>query len=119
MPTYRIQVYTGDVDGAGTDANVFLTIYGWSGSSDEVQLDTAGDDFERNSVGTYSFDLKELGDLRMVHVRHDNSGSRPGWWLQEITIRNEETDQEWSFPCNRWLARDEDDRQIHRYLDRA
>lgn len=54
---YVINVHTGDVSGAGTDANVFLTIFGDKGDSGERKLhksDTYSDKFERNHVSTFS-----------------------------------------------------------------
>lgn len=44
---------TGDVYGAGTDANVFLTIYGDQGDTGERKLrksETNGNKFERGAV---------------------------------------------------------------------
>lgn len=35
---YKVHVFTGDVKGAGTDANVFITIYGQYGDTGERQL---------------------------------------------------------------------------------
>jgi hypothetical protein len=63
--------------------------------------------------------VDELGDLKRVRIRHDNSLPLSGWYLERVEIRNEDTDAEWTFPCNRWLARDEDDGEIERVLDRA
>ena len=51
--TYVVHVYTGDVSGSGTNANVFLTIYGDKGDSGERELkksETNMDKFERNQV---------------------------------------------------------------------
>lgn len=51
--TYKVSVMTGDVYGAGTDANVFLTIYGDQGDTGERKLrksETNGNKFERGSV---------------------------------------------------------------------
>ena len=50
---YRVHVFTGDVKGAGTDANVFLTLFGQYGDSGERQLsksETHTDKFERGKV---------------------------------------------------------------------
>ncbi|MEW2573754.1 PLAT/LH2 domain-containing protein [Streptomyces sp. NPDC047070] len=119
MPEYRIQVATGKVDGAGTDANVYLTIYGSVGSSEEIQLESGRDDFERASVSNFIHTMRDLGALQKVRIRHDNSGHWPGWFLERIVIRDEEADKEWSFPCSLWLATDEHDEQIDRILDLA
>ena len=40
-------VYTGDVRGAGTNANVFLVMYGENGKSDQFNLRNKSDNFER------------------------------------------------------------------------
>ena len=50
---YTVNVYTGDVSGAGTDANVFCTIFGDKGDSGERKLhksETYSDKFERAHV---------------------------------------------------------------------
>lgn len=49
---YIVKVYTGDVKYAGTDANVFLTIYGKDGDSGERQLKDSEhrNKFERKQV---------------------------------------------------------------------
>jgi len=45
---YKISVYTGDKRGAGTDANVYVTLFGELGESLEKRLDTKGkNDFEK------------------------------------------------------------------------
>ena len=51
--TYSVSVYTGDVSGAGTDANVFLTIFGDKGDTGERKLaksETHTDKFEKGHV---------------------------------------------------------------------
>lgn len=46
---YEVAVYTGNVFGAGTDAKVFITLYGEKGISPEKELDTKNsNDFERD-----------------------------------------------------------------------
>ncbi|ELP62149.1 PLAT/LH2 domain-containing protein [Streptomyces turgidiscabies] len=122
MAIYRVNVHTGNLSplaGAGTDANVYITLYGDKDGSDELNLDNAGNNFEQGAVDTFALHLADLGDLQRVRVRHDNKFPFPGWYLDRIFIRNEDTNQEWTFPCNRWLAQDEDDGEIERILDRA
>lgn len=51
--TYKISVFTGDIYGAGTDANVFLNIYGDMGDMGERKLsksETNFNKFERGQV---------------------------------------------------------------------
>lgn len=44
-------VKTSNERGAGTDANVYLTIYGPKGDSGEQELSSSSNDFERNKAG--------------------------------------------------------------------
>ena len=43
-------MWTSDTRGAGTDANVFMTLYGDKGKTDEVQLGNATDNFEQGQL---------------------------------------------------------------------
>jgi hypothetical protein len=44
-------VFTGDKQGAGTDAKVFIQMYGLNGKTEEIFLKNKSDTFERKSVG--------------------------------------------------------------------
>jgi hypothetical protein len=119
MADYRIVVKTGGAEKAGTDAKVHITLIGSRANSGERQLDSSGNDFERHSTGLFSISTRDpLGDLTKVRIRHDNAGRRPGWFLDYITVHEELSDKMWYFPCNRWLAVDEDDHLIDRTLDK-
>lgn len=50
--TYEVSVFTGDMLGAGTDANVFINIYGENGDTGERYLKNSGNlnKFERGQV---------------------------------------------------------------------
>lgn len=121
MPTYRIDVYTPSRSGAvaGTDANVFLTLYGARASSAELRMGADGDRVGTTGVDSLTVQLPCLGDVSRIHVRHDNTGVAPGWFLDRVVVRNEDTGREWTFPCQRWLARHEDDGEIERLLEVA
>lgn len=60
---YKVHVFTGDVKSAGTDANVFVTIYGDYGDTGERQLlksETHSNKFERGNVSAYMKLLRVL-----------------------------------------------------------
>lgn len=40
------------------------------------------------------------------------SGPAPGWHLEYIDVKDETMDQNFRFPCGRWLAKNVDDGQI-------
>lgn len=50
---YEVVIHTGDVRGAGTDANVILVLYGEKGKSDEFKLRNKTDNFERDKVDKF------------------------------------------------------------------
>ncbi|XP_075323805.1 LOW QUALITY PROTEIN: lipoxygenase homology domain-containing protein 1 [Odontesthes bonariensis] len=117
--TYIIQVQTSDVGGAGTDANVFLVVFGEYGDTGTMPLkeSTNRNKFERKMKDVFRFpDMLSLGELSKVRVWHDNKGPAPGWHLEYIDVKDEAMDQIFRFPCDRWLAKNEDDGQIMREL---
>lgn len=120
--TYGIKVKTGNVNGAGTGANVYISLWGKfegeKGESGEHELDTPDhNDFERNSEDAFSIATKYLGELTKLRIRHDNTGDRPGWFLDYVQVEELEGNRRtWHFPCFRWLATNEDDGSIDREL---
>ncbi|KAM6931491.1 lipoxygenase homology domain-containing protein 1 [Xenentodon cancila] len=117
--TYIIQVQTSDITGGGTDANVFLIVFGEFGDTGTLPLKESGNrnKFERKTKDVFRFpDMLSLGELSKVRVWHDNKGPAPGWHLEYVDVKDEAMDQTFRFPCDRWLAKNEDDRQIMREL---
>lgn len=103
---YRVSVYTGDQDDAGTDANVSITIHGSSGSVGPADLDNSENNFERAKVDHFTLDLIDVGRMQSINIKHDNSGHKPGWFLDRVVITKGGDTAE--FPCSQWLANDED-----------
>jgi hypothetical protein len=115
---FKIDITTGSRTNSGTDANVFITLFGDVANGSERKLDTPGhDDFERGNTDTFNLVTSQnIGRLTRILIRHDNSGSAPGWFLDKIVITNIETNQKWTFTANRWLATDEGDGAISIFL---
>jgi hypothetical protein len=114
--TYKVTVHTGTVRHAGTNADVFITVYGADGTSGERKLDSKRGNFENGSVDTFSVDSAELGDLEKLRIRHDSAGLGAGWFLDKVEVRSELTGNSWNFPCNMWLDKKEGDGLISRDL---
>ncbi|XP_042818401.1 lipoxygenase homology domain-containing protein 1 isoform X2 [Panthera tigris] len=117
--TYEVQVITGNVPKAGTDANVYLTIYGEEyGDTGERPLKKSdkSNKFEQGQTDTFTIYAIDLGALTKIRIRHDNSGNRPGWFLDRIDITDMNNEVTYYFPCQRWLAVEEDDGQLSREL---
>lgn len=43
-------------------------------------------------------------------------GVAPGWFLEYVEVKDELLDKTFRFPCDRWLAKNDDDGQIMREL---
>ena len=76
---YTIRTFTGDKSGAGTDANVYITLYGEKGDSERLQLKksaTSGlNKFEQNRTDTFDVTTPtDLGRLKKIVIEQDNSG---------------------------------------------
>ncbi|XP_069884736.1 lipoxygenase homology domain-containing protein 1 isoform X3 [Dipodomys merriami] len=111
---YEIKVYTGDVIGAGTDADVVINIFGEYGDTGERRLESGKDNFERGAEDKFLLDAPDLGQLMKINVGHNNKGSSAGWFLSKIVIEDIGNKRKYDFPLNRWLALDEDDGKIQR-----
>ena len=83
---YRVTVYTGNVEKAGTNAHVYINLVGQDGQSADRLLDNSIDNHARGSVHQYVIDTRDLGELQFLHIRHDNTVS-----CGELTVSASET----------------------------
>ncbi|KAF5899708.1 lipoxygenase homology domain-containing protein 1, partial [Clarias magur] len=116
--TYEVYVFTGSMWGAGTDANVYINIYGEMGDTGERKLRKSNhfNKFERGQVDVFTLMAIDLGQLRKLRIRHDNRQASAGWYLDRVEIMDMKEETKYFFPCQRWLAVDEDDGQLAREL---
>ena len=109
---YRIEVVTGDVRGAGTQAPAIVTLYGESGGSSDYVVGNEQDEngFERGSSKKYELSVeKDLGALKRIHVEQcepsvTDTGS--GWFLDKIEVTGPDG-QAVSFPCHSWIGKND------------
>lgn len=111
---YRVIVSTGHLDKSGTDADVYLRLFGDKGQTKEIFLDNAEDNFENSAIDVFEVTAKDVGQLKKIRIRHNNTGRGSGWFLVSIRLDNLSAKQHWLFRCGRWLAQDEDDGKIDR-----
>mmetsp|Transcript_22009 Transcript_22009/g.66009 ORF Transcript_22009/g.66009 Transcript_22009/m.66009 type:complete len:2411 (+) Transcript_22009:238-7470(+) len=117
--TYTIRVFTGDIRHAGTDANVYIVLFGENGDSGRIALRNSlshSDKFERAMTDVFKIETAEFGCLQKIRVGHDNSGIGPGWFLDRVEIEVMSLGEAFTFNCGRWLCRTEDDNEIEREL---
>ncbi|KAM3928088.1 oxygen-regulated protein 1 [Leptodactylus fuscus] len=110
---HKVTVYTGDVRGAGTDANVYIILFNDNGKSfGPVPLKQPLDDtkpFQSGKVDIFIITTVNIGRISHIEIGHDGKGMGNGWFLEKVEIRTESTEETAKFSCHRWLAEDEDD----------
>ena len=108
--TYHLSIQTGMWKGFGTSATVAIIINGKNGTSGSITLtDHIGQRkyFSRGSVNNFTLTLpSSLGKLTDIRIWHDNSGSNPAWFLQQVVITDKQTEEMWYFLANQWLSLD-------------
>jgi hypothetical protein len=109
--TYLVEIKTGCLPKSGTDADVVITLmkpgYGVSQGLDNPDVN----DFETGRTDSFRFTTTDIGDIDMIALRHDNSGSSPGWLVDRVMVYNYRTAKWYRFPVQRWLATDSCDLQ--------
>ena len=110
---YDMVIGTGVWKYSGTSANVVITIKGETNEHNHVPLRSkgeAGHMFARGSINGFVLITNEsLGSLKEITLEHDNAGENPSWFVEVVTIRDRQTEEEWTFPINRWLAVEKED----------
>ncbi|KAL0187435.1 hypothetical protein M9458_019105, partial [Cirrhinus mrigala] len=158
---YEITVVTGDVFAGGTNANVFIQMYGDQGKTEVLQLCSRSNNFERGATDIFKvmsvcnhhhhtqIEAKDVGKIFKIRISNDDSGIGAGWYLDRVEIKRlvmamvpkekkedkkkkknkkkkseEDEDEEggeeemrevpmtYLFPCDRWLAVDEEDGEM-------
>jgi len=107
---YKVHVRTSDIKGAGTDANVFLSITGEFDSVRSLELEYAsnnGDKFESGSDDVFEFHLPPLGNILSIKIMHDNFGDASAWHLQDVEIIDTKEGKAFLFACSQWLSKNE------------
>ncbi|XP_077979346.1 lipoxygenase homology domain-containing protein 1-like [Glandiceps talaboti] len=113
---WHVRVYTGEKTAAGTDAKVSICLYGSKSKSDEIILNNASDNFENGKEDDFKIEIPDIGKPYKLRIGHDNSGTFPGWYLKKVLLENMSNKKRYSFNCERWFARDEDDGETIREL---
>ena len=76
---YTVNVKTSDCRGAGTDGDVWVTIFGAKGDSGERALESSRNDFERGKEDSFWLEGADLGAL---------TGLQVGWRVDLREVEN-------------------------------
>jgi len=114
-------IQTGVWRNSGTTSNVAIVIHGDDATSEQIILSPKMDQsrlmFTTGSTDKFMLSLPfPLGSLVYLNIRHDNSGPSPSWWLKDIVIKDNQTDESWLFIYQGWLALERGDGRINKIL---
>lgn len=86
---YEIVVITGTEKSAGTDAQVYITLFGSDGKrTEKIQLNkslTNNNPFERGQTDKFTVRGDYVGELVKLRIEHDNTGRFAGWFLDRVS----------------------------------
>lgn len=124
--TYQLSFWTGKMARAGTDAKVYITLFGRNDAGEEIDtgerlVPSTKQQFEAGKVDEIFLEgVKNVGELTMLTVRHDGKGLGSGWYLESIDVQPASADKDdaWKvhFPCHRWLDEYEGDGRLEQEL---
>ncbi|TKR92365.1 hypothetical protein L596_007034 [Steinernema carpocapsae] len=118
--TYSITVHTGDRTGAGTEADLYIVLYGEDGKSTKMPLKQeteAAPKFRENSVDFFLLHCRYLGTLTKILVGHEIHGYGAGIFIDYITVNENVHDgRQYLFNCYKWLDSGMVDGKIERTL---
>ncbi|XP_022800006.1 polycystin-1-like [Stylophora pistillata] len=118
---YEITLQTGFQQKSRTTADVFIQLFGTLGDSEPRMLkDPKRPKFGRGEIDQFLLTgPQSLGNIKEIHVWHNNAGRSPAWYLFRVLIRDLQTDSKWWFVCDRWLAVEEGDGAVDQKLKLA
>ncbi|NXE49736.1 LOXH1 protein, partial [Casuarius casuarius] len=103
---------------AGTEADVYISIYGEKGDTGSRQLlrSPKPTKFLKGQTDNFPVEAVHLGHLYKIVIGHNGLGSGNGWFLDKVVIKDPITDLAYTFLCHRWLDHGQDDGKIAREL---
>jgi protein phosphatase PTC7 len=118
---YRLEVTTGACRGAGTSGRVNVILIGQDGITYPIDLEyTAGDapGFARGSTLPFRVAVAaHLGPIRRARVRllPDSTSTGRGWFLEDIGVKCEKTNESYKFTCRDWFGPSDADDTVSPY----
>uniref|UniRef100_A0A663E232 Oxygen-regulated protein 1 n=1 Tax=Aquila chrysaetos chrysaetos TaxID=223781 RepID=A0A663E232_AQUCH len=104
VTVYEVHVTTGELWNAGTEADVYISVYGERGDTGSRQLLRS-----QKPKKFLKGQVSEMGRFLICLAGN-------GWFLDKVVIKDPVTDLDYTFLCHRWLDQGQDDGNIAREL---
>ena len=70
MVPYEATFFTGDIQDAGTDAQVFIKVFGVKGSSSDIQIEKMSERFERGRTDLIKVSIYRINLQYFKYLKH-------------------------------------------------
>ncbi len=106
---YKLSIKTGSVEGAGTDADVTIKIYGTLYNTQDLVLNEHKNKnvFEKDNIDTFLIETEDLGEVEKIEIWHNNKWFGADWFLESCTIENLTNKKSYFFNINQWIKGNE------------
>jgi hypothetical protein len=116
---YEVVFKTSDLKGAGTDANVFIDLYGTTADGEQRSThfdfeSAVKEHFEPGREDHFNVELDDVGVPFKLRLGHDGKGMFSSWHVQSVTLINQANKESFHFECNCWLSKDKEDKKLVR-----
>ncbi len=87
--TYEVSFTTGNKPGSGTDADIYLTLYGKKGQEGEIRINPffPGHPFQAGKTDAMKMALQDIGEITKITVRSDANRVGADWFLRYVTVK--------------------------------
>jgi len=118
LKNYIIEVGTGNIEDAGTDAGVYIQLIGGKMRSAELKLDNKENNFERGKIDKFTNVFAEdVGWINAIRMFHDNTNRHPGWYLQYVKVTDPTVGLTWQADFYCWLSNGPGDKTLDHTVD--
>jgi len=131
---YQVTIKTGDMERAGTDAKISLAlshngaaipdtafVFVLSVADFEHSGNTAPNfrvgSFERGDTDNIYLNDNNAGEVSGIRLSQDGTGTGPGWFVEQIVVRDLVTGKTWAARPQRWLATDSPPNTTSAYIE--
>ncbi|XP_072044522.1 uncharacterized protein [Amphiura filiformis] len=116
---YELAIHTGDLLGAGTKADIHITLYGERGNTGKIklkqtdELDVRRMKFQKGQIDVFKVESYNVGKLECISVGHNRNDIGCGWYLAKVMVNEFGNNITYEFTCDRWMsAQNEDGRTV-------
>ncbi|XP_006814609.2 lipoxygenase homology domain-containing protein 1-like, partial [Saccoglossus kowalevskii] len=111
---WKVLVKTCDGENAGTESNVFISVYGKDNKKELIPLNNG--EIRPAEEKDFEINVGEIGEIYKIRLEHDNTSEEPAWHVNKVIMEDKDSKEKLTFICNSWLSRDKENCDIYKEL---